>query len=591
MAILGGGERDLTIKLFANVDNFQKNMKSAENGTRDFSGKAIDALGKLGIAVAAAGAAVGAFAIKLGVDSVKAAMEAEKQQARLATILSNTGANEKQIQALNDQAKALGSVGVATRDSVTITQSQLATFDLKAKTIGQLTPAIIDYVIAEKGATASTDDFRSMTNGLAQALNGNFASLTASGFVLDAHTKNLIKNGSETERAAALVEVLNSTYAGFNETISQTAEGQLIKLQNAFNDLKVEIGNALLPFVLELFEAFNKTLLPKIVEFTKYIVEQVVPALEKYLRPQIERLVGNLGNLGKAFDDTTKAIVKTKEGTNIFVAYIKEIAMSVVNGFLNVINFLSVALEKLTRLIGFVVLFAMGQQTKAVEILTGKINEQNSATANAYRELDFYRKQLDTTAASTAAAYRELKFYTDLQNGKTTPAIKEAKTSVDNLKESLDEKTEATNKASEASKKLAAAQVAKKKSVDDTNLSLKQQIQFLREFGGAAFTAAGGAGMKSGAQIQESARSAAEIVSQFGGFISGFNLNPSDPYYGFGQGSRIDTFQRGSGNVNINVTGTVIDPEGAARAIADLLARSGARAGDLNTGDLFGVNP
>jgi hypothetical protein len=265
MAIIGGGERDLTIKLFANVDNFQKNMKGAAKDTEDFSGKAINFLGKVGIAVAAAGAAVGSFAIKLGIDSVKAAIEAEKQQERLAALLRNTaGATEEQIKTLNDQAVALSKVGVATRDNVTITQSQLATFDLKAGTIAKLTPAILDYVIAEKGATASTDDFKSMTNGLAQALQGNFASLTATGFVLDAATKELIKNGTETERAAALVDVLNSTYKGFNETVGETAEGQLIRLQNAFDDTRVKIGEALLPIVLELLEAFRENLLPKL---------------------------------------------------------------------------------------------------------------------------------------------------------------------------------------------------------------------------------------------------------------------------------------------------------------------------------------
>jgi hypothetical protein len=50
---------------------------------------------------------------------------------------------------------------------------------------------------------------------LAQALNGNFASLTRVGFVLDKVTKKTIASGSESERAAAIVKVLESTYKGF----------------------------------------------------------------------------------------------------------------------------------------------------------------------------------------------------------------------------------------------------------------------------------------------------------------------------------------------------------------------------------------
>ena len=86
-----------------------------------------------------------------------------------------------------------------------------------------------------------------MTNALAQALQGNFAALTKSGFVLDENTKNLIKNGTEAERSAALVDVLNSTYQGFNETARQTTEGRLVALRNSFDAVRTSIGEALLP--------------------------------------------------------------------------------------------------------------------------------------------------------------------------------------------------------------------------------------------------------------------------------------------------------------------------------------------------------
>jgi hypothetical protein len=59
------------------------------------------------------------------------------------------------------------------------------TAQVENEVVEALTPAILDYVTAEKGATASTSDFKQMTNGLAQALNGNFSSLTRVGFVID----------------------------------------------------------------------------------------------------------------------------------------------------------------------------------------------------------------------------------------------------------------------------------------------------------------------------------------------------------------------------------------------------------------------
>ena len=185
--------------------------------------------------------------LAFGKASAKAALEAQSQQERLASLVKVTvGATNDQIQALNDQATALEKIGVVSAGNITQTQSQLATFNLQIDTIKTLTPAILDYVTAEKGATASAAEFKSMTNGLAQALNGNFASLTKVGFVLDEVTKKTIKEGTETERAAALVKVLNSTYEDFNKNLANTPTGQMQKLGNAADDVKVIIGTGLL---------------------------------------------------------------------------------------------------------------------------------------------------------------------------------------------------------------------------------------------------------------------------------------------------------------------------------------------------------
>ena len=188
-----------------------------------------------------------AFAVRkltqFGKQSLRFGLEATAQQDRLSQLLKvSVGATADQIVLLNKQAEALERIGVVAAGNVTQVQSQLATFDLQVSTIKTLTPAILDYVTAEKGAAASAADFKSMTTGLAQALNGNFASLTRVGFSLDDHTKLMIKSGSETERAAALVKVLESTYKGFNARLRETPAGKMQVLANAAYDVKTTIG-------------------------------------------------------------------------------------------------------------------------------------------------------------------------------------------------------------------------------------------------------------------------------------------------------------------------------------------------------------
>jgi hypothetical protein len=204
----------------------------------------------------------GAFGIAFGTQAVvnfarvslKAFQESEAQQNRLARLLEVTNdASKEQIAVLTRQADALERLGVVSAGSITQVQSQLATFDLQILTINKLTPAILDYVTAEKGAAATANDFKAATNGLAQALNGNFASLTKTGFVLDDVTKELISTGTEAQRAAAIVKVLDSTYKGFNRSLRDTPAGQFQILANAADDARVIIGEGLTEAITQAF--------------------------------------------------------------------------------------------------------------------------------------------------------------------------------------------------------------------------------------------------------------------------------------------------------------------------------------------------
>jgi hypothetical protein len=187
--------------------------------------------------------------------SVKEANKDQQALTRLTHILKTaTGATDEQIKSLKKQADALERVGVVGADATMTAQGQLATFDLQAESIEKLIPSILDYAVAEKGASVSSEELKSMTNGLAQALQGNFGSLTRTGFVLDENTKALIANGTETQRVEALVSVLNSTYSGMNETMKQTAEGGMIALKNQFDGLLSTIGTQFLPLIVQLTE-------------------------------------------------------------------------------------------------------------------------------------------------------------------------------------------------------------------------------------------------------------------------------------------------------------------------------------------------
>jgi hypothetical protein len=264
------------------------------------AGKAVNKLEKstkslgrsLGIALSAT--AIAAY----GKASVRAFANAEAQQQRLVQLLKvGVSATDSQIESLNKQADALERVGVVSANNVTQVQSQLATFNLQASTIAALTPAILDYVTAEKGAAASTEEFRSATNGLAQALNGNFTSLTRVGFVIDQNTRDLIKNGTEAERTAAIVQVLDSTYKGFNASLRDTSAGGLQVLANAADAARVAIGESLV-------DAFARLSGGSEIGDAIKTIEQVTSVVQTLITV-VSTAVGGLVSLYKGLDFIT----------------------------------------------------------------------------------------------------------------------------------------------------------------------------------------------------------------------------------------------------------------------------------------------
>jgi hypothetical protein len=259
-------------------------------------------------------------------------------------------ATEEQIKALQDQADALQRVGVVSKDAILIGQGQLASFDLQAKSIEALIPSILNYAVAENGANLSGEELKATTNGLAQALQGNFASLTKTGFVLDENTKKLISTGTETEKVEALVKVLDSTYNGLNERMRQTTEGGVIGLQFAVEDLKETLGatlaEAVTPFIVQLSTwASNPDVQNKVKEmsvmvgeFAKVAIPVAIEAI-KLWKSGFDAIVNVIGEIIYQIDRAINAISR-------FITKVKE--SSIVKGATAAISSVSNAVNTIT---------------------------------------------------------------------------------------------------------------------------------------------------------------------------------------------------------------------------------------------------
>lgn len=198
-------------------------------------------------ASAAAVAAIGTIAKQ----SIDAWIEADRAQQRLAAVSEQaTGASNAQILALEAQAKALQKLGVVEDDTIVYGMSQLATFGLQTSSISKLTPAMADLAVKMDGVNVTQQSIAGTATLLGRAMSGNADMLGRYGIVLTDSQKELMKTGTEAERAALLVDILGDKFGGLNEATTKTAEGGLKQAENRIGDVKEEIGRGMTPVVV-----------------------------------------------------------------------------------------------------------------------------------------------------------------------------------------------------------------------------------------------------------------------------------------------------------------------------------------------------
>lgn len=259
---------ELVYKISGDMDNLKTELAKAETeigklrGSMDQAGASSDSMsGMLSKAATVVKTFAAAFIVKQIIDFGRAAVDMASQQLEQQTKLyqvmrTSQNATDDQIKSLIDQANALEQVGVISKDVTIAAQAQLATYDLSTDSIKQLTPSLLDYLAAEKGANATKEDAIGLTNGLAQALQGNYGSLAKTGFILDDATKKIIEHGTQEERVKAITEVLDSTYKDYNKTLGDTFLGTQAKVQNLVGDFTADLGFALMPAIQNVETAF-----------------------------------------------------------------------------------------------------------------------------------------------------------------------------------------------------------------------------------------------------------------------------------------------------------------------------------------------
>lgn len=244
------GSRTLTLKLLADIDNFQKNLKQADNDTSGFS-KQVEKFGAAAkAAFVAAAAAAAAYAVKIGVDGVKAAIEDEQAQAQLArTLQAATGATNDQIASTE---KYISKMQLATGVADTDLRKALSRLSLSTN---DLTEAQDLLSLALDISKATGKDLDGVANALGKAFDGQTTALGKLGIGLSsAELKTMTFKDVQTR--------LSDLFGGAAATNAETFQGKIDIMRQRFAEFQESIGSAVIPILMKLFEFIDTKLSP-----------------------------------------------------------------------------------------------------------------------------------------------------------------------------------------------------------------------------------------------------------------------------------------------------------------------------------------
>jgi len=250
----------------ADFDELKKGVKGAQNEVQGFSDK-IGKFGKVAAAAfAAATVAAAAYAGKLLIDGVKSAIADEAAQIKLATSLKNvTNATDDQIKAVEEQITKTSLLTGLTDDELRPSLDRLVKATKDVQKAQELQAIAIDV------AAGSGKSLEAVTNAMARAAEGNTTALGKLGVGL---TSAQLKTMSMDDITKALAK----TFEGQASKQADTFQGKMARLTVAFDEAKETVGSYVLDAITPMISAFVDKGIPAIQNFASGLSVTLGPA-------------------------------------------------------------------------------------------------------------------------------------------------------------------------------------------------------------------------------------------------------------------------------------------------------------------------
>lgn len=226
----------------AELDKVNGQLAKTQKETTGFASNLKKILGGLGIL----------YALNLikqfGQASIQAFANAQQSAIQFNNAQQNVaGSTKEQIEDLNEYIKLLEEK--TSVDDKTIRQASqiLAQDQIKIENQKKILGGIVDIAVANSKANGGEIDAQGTAVAVGRAFaTGDLGGLTRQNIVgIDEATAKTFKLGNEAERTAIMMKLLADNGKGAGEALGKSAQGDINRAKDAFEDLQVAVGKGL----------------------------------------------------------------------------------------------------------------------------------------------------------------------------------------------------------------------------------------------------------------------------------------------------------------------------------------------------------
>ncbi len=164
--------------------------------------------------------------------------------AKLTQAMRNTmDASDEMVGSVEELIDAQERLGVIEKDAQLAGAQELATYLELEGSLKTLIPVMNDMAAQQIGIGASGESVAQIASMLGKVMEGQTEALSRYGYKFDEAQKQILKFGTESERAAVLAEVVTSSVGGMNEALRDTDAGRMFEAKVQLDGIKDALGS------------------------------------------------------------------------------------------------------------------------------------------------------------------------------------------------------------------------------------------------------------------------------------------------------------------------------------------------------------